>query len=147
MNVASALKPGANLIAVDATNTTDTPNPAGLIGMLSIKLHDGSLIAVPTDPSWDSSVKAAQGWNASIKPPEGWAAAMQLGPLGMAPWGDVQAAPIVPEVFAPMTAVYQLLAKEGIPPDFRADHLLRHIHRRIGDGGCLLRGQWPSGGF
>ena len=37
----AALKPGENLIAVDATNTTDSPTPAGLIGMLTIKLADG----------------------------------------------------------------------------------------------------------
>lgn len=61
MNVASALKPGANLIAVDATNWTDSPNPAGLIGLLSIKLGDGRTIVVPTDQSWEASRKAAQG--------------------------------------------------------------------------------------
>ena len=44
MNVAAALKPGENLIAVAATNTTDNPSPAGLIGMLSIKLRDGRTI-------------------------------------------------------------------------------------------------------
>ena len=54
MNVAAALKPGENLIAVDATNTTDVPNPAGLIGMLSIKLHDGHTMVVPTDQSWEA---------------------------------------------------------------------------------------------
>ena len=133
MNVAAALKPGENLIAVDATNTTDTPNPAGLIGMLSIKLGDGRTIAVPTDPSWESSMKAARGWNSSMKPAKGWAAAMQLGPLGMAPWGEIEAAPAAAEVFPPMTAVHQWLAKEGLPPDFHADRPLRYTHRRIGE--------------
>ena len=69
MNVASALKPGANLIAVAATNTTDNPNPAGLIGLLSIKLRDGRTIEVPTDESWETSMKAAQGWNSVVKLP------------------------------------------------------------------------------
>ena len=63
---------------------------------------------------------------------EGWAAAMELGPLGMAPWGDIQAVPEVAEVFPAMTAVHQWLAKNGIPPDFHADRLLRYTHRRIG---------------
>ena len=61
MNVASALKPGANLIAVDATNTTDSPSPAGLIGLLSIKLRDGRTIEVPTDQSWESSRESRPG--------------------------------------------------------------------------------------
>ena len=133
MNVASALKPGENLIAVAATNTTDNPSPAGLIGLLSIKLGDGRTIEVPTDPSWETSVKAVEGWNASAKPAEGWAAAMQLGPLGMAPWGEVGAVPAAEEVFPAATAVHQWLAKEGLPPDFRADRPLRYIHRRIGE--------------
>ncbi|MGA2032904.1 MAG: glycosyl hydrolase [Thermoguttaceae bacterium] len=133
MNVASALKPGANLIAVAATNTTDSPSPAGLIGMLSINLGDGRTIDVPTDPSWETSVKTAPGWNSSAKADAGWAAAMQLGPLGMAPWGDIQAAPpAAEEVFPAATVVHQWLAKEGLPPDFCADCPLRYTHRRIG---------------
>ncbi len=132
MHVASALKPGENLIAVAATNTTDSPSPAGLIGTLSIKLRDGGTIAVPTDRSWATCVKAARGWNTRVKPAEGWAAAVQLGPLGMAPWGQIEAAPATEEAFPPMNAVYKWLAKEGLPPDFHADRLLRHIHRRIG---------------
>ena len=58
---------------------------------------------------------------------------MQLGPLGMAPWGDLEAAPAAVEVFPPMTAIYHWLAKEGLPPDFHADQSLRYIHRRIGE--------------
>ena len=133
MDVAAALKPGANLIAVDATNTTDVPTPAGLIGMLSIKLGDGRTIEVPTDKSWEASMKTARGWNSSEKPVKGWIAAMQLGPLGMAPWGEVEAAPAAVEVFPPATALHQWLAKDGLPPDFHADHALRYIHRRIGE--------------
>ncbi len=133
MNVAAALQSGANLIAVDATNTTDKPTPAGLIGMLSIKLGDGRTIAVPTDQSWEASMRAARGWNSIAKAGEGWMAAMQLGPLGMAPWGEVGVAPATEEFFPPMTAVHQWLAKHGLPPDFRADRSLRYIHRRIGE--------------
>ena len=133
MNVAAALKPGANLIAVDATNTTDVPSPAGLIGMLAIKLGDGSTVDVPTDKSWEAAMKVARGWNTTAKPAKEWIAAMQLGPLGMAPWGEVEAAPAAEEAFAPMTAVYQWLAKDGLQPDFQADRSLRYIHRRIGE--------------
>ena len=133
MNIASALKPGENLIAVAATNTTDAPNPAGLIGMATIKLADGRKIEVPTDSAWQTSIQAAAGWNTTVKPLEGWGAAMQLGPLGTAPWGDVQVAQRSDEVYPAATLVHQWLAKEGLPADFRADRPLRHIHRRIGD--------------
>ena len=133
MDVASALKPGENLIAVAATNTTDNPSPAGLIGQLSIKLSDGRIIEVRTDASWESSVKVTDGWNSDPKAVDGWAAAMLLGPMGMGPWGDVGAAPQAEEVFPAATLVHQWLAEEGVAPDFRADCPLRYIHRRIGE--------------
>jgi hypothetical protein len=133
MNVASLLKPGENLIAVAATNTTDSPSPAGLIGMLSIKLQDGRTVEVPTDQAWQTSAKAGTGWNSKREPGEGWAAAMPLGPLGMAPWGYIEATPAMPDAFPPATPVHQWLAKQGLAPDFRADRALRYIHRRIGE--------------
>ena len=133
MNVAKALKPGENLIAVDATNTTDQPSPAGLIAMLAIKLADGRTIETPTDGSWEASMKPARGWHSAVKAPKGWIAAMELGPLGMAPWGEIEAAPAMEEVFPPAAAVHQWLAKDGLPPDFRSVFALRYIHRRIGE--------------
>ena len=133
MNLASALKPGANLIAVAATNTGNHPSPAGLIGMLTIKLDDGRTIEVPTDASWTTSLKAGGDWKTSVNPVEGWTVALQLGPMGMAPWGDINATLALPEVFPPATLVHQWLAKDGLPPDFHADHPLRYIHRRIGE--------------
>ena len=133
MNVKPELKPGENLIAVDATNTTDTPNPAGLIARLSIKLGDGRTVEVSTDGSWQASRKPGHGWSTATKALPGWFTAMDLGPLGMAPWGEIEAAPMAAEVYPPMTALYDWLAKDGLPPDFRADRPLRHIHRRIGD--------------
>ena len=133
MNVATALKPGANLIAVTATNTTDSPNPAGLIGMLSIKLRDGRTIEVPTDQSWETSLKATPGWDRLAKPLEGFSPAMELGPFGMAPWGEIEVAATEQVVFPAATAVHTWLAKQGLPPDFSADRALRYIHRRIGE--------------
>jgi hypothetical protein len=58
---------------------------------------------------------------------------MLLGPIGMAPWGDVGVVPQAEEIFPAATLVHQWLAKEGVAPDFRADRPLRYIHRRIGE--------------
>ena len=83
-------------------------------------------------------MKAAQGWNSGGETREGWAAAMQLGPLGMAPWGEIGAAPAAEDVFPPATAVHKWLAKDGPsagllrrspaplypPPDRRGGRLL-----------------------
>jgi hypothetical protein len=91
------------------------------------------VLQVPTDKSWEAVEKVAAGWNTAAKAAGDWAAAMELGPLGMAPWGDVEPAPATQEVFPEATAVHSWLAKEGIPPDFRADRPLRYIHRKIGE--------------
>src|SRR5439155_18013714 len=41
LNVSRLLKPGTNLLCVAAENTSDTPNPAGLVGALTIRFQDG----------------------------------------------------------------------------------------------------------
>jgi hypothetical protein len=133
MNVTSAMRPGANLIAVAATNGADSPNPAGLIGLVTVKLQDGRTLRVPTDGSWEAAEKVTQGWNATASATDAWTAAMELGPLGMPPWGDVESPPAAQDVFPDATVIARWLAKDGVPPDFSADHPLRHIHRQIGE--------------
>jgi hypothetical protein len=123
MDVASVLKPGTNVLAVAATNGGDGPNPAALIGMLTIKLQDGRVIEVPTDRSWE----------AAEKPTGVWAAALELGPVGMAPWGEVEAQPQPAEIYPHAAAVGEWFARNGVPPDFSATPRLRYIHREIGD--------------
>jgi hypothetical protein len=123
MSVGRLLKPGANLITVKAVNTLDTPNPAGLVGALSIKYRDGRIQDVRTDATWEASQTEAGDW----KP------AMELGPLGIKPWGDVQEGPEgvddIPDIAIPS----RLLAEMGVPPDFKASVNIRYIHKRIGE--------------
>ena len=57
VDVKPVLKPGANVIAVAATNGADTPNPAGLIGLLVIRLQDGRTMTIATDQSWEAAGK------------------------------------------------------------------------------------------
>jgi hypothetical protein len=123
MNIAALLKPGANLITVEAVNTLDTANPAGLVGALDIKYRDGKTQTVRTDASWEAS-KSAEG---------NWSAAMELGPLGMAPWGDVQESPEAVDAIPDIAIPSRVLAEMGVPPDFKATANIRYIHKRIGE--------------
>jgi hypothetical protein len=132
MNVAGALKPGANVVAVAGTNGADAPNPAGLIGLLTIRLQDGRKLDVATDQSWEAAEKVAGDWR-SATAGDGWSGAMELGPWGMAPWGEPEFTPAVRNVFPDATVIHGWLAKHGLPPDFSAGRLLRYIHRRIKD--------------
>ena len=132
MDVRLLLKPGANLIAVAAVNTLDSANPAGLVGALKIKYRDGRALEIHTDGQWQAAQTVADNWMADDASTQGWNSAMELGPMGMAPWGDVQenlAVDAIPDIAAPS----RLLAEMGVPPDFKASATIRYIHKRIGE--------------
>ncbi len=123
------IKPGSNLICVKAVNGADTPNPAGLIGALSIRFQDAPMLQLVTDGTWQTCVKAPEDWLASAGA-EGWGAALELGPLGMQPWGELDKSSDAPYVFPNFEGVAGVLRQMGVPPDFEADPALRFIHRR-----------------
>jgi len=134
LDLAPFLKPGQNLLAVEAVNGGDTPNPAGLIGLLSIKYSDGHSQEIPTDQSWQAARSVDAQWKTAVAPSDGWAAAMDLGDFGMAPWGfpgmGLGDADSTPDI----NPVCQLLARMGVPPDFSfqaadSSKCLRFIHR------------------
>ena len=125
-NVTALIKPGANVLTVAAVNTTDTPNPAGLIGLLSITYADGHVQQIPTDKSWQVAMTAR---------PARWPEAMELGSLGMAPWGNLN---VTSDPTPDIDILARWLAKMGVQPDFDcvgglSEHGLRYIHRS-GDG-------------
>jgi hypothetical protein len=138
-NVAKLLKPGQNIIAVLAENTTDTPNPAGLIGTLKINRGKQQQV-IASDSQWEVAQHIAADWKTATAAGKDWSAALELGPLGMAPWGEItepqpgHASDPIPNI----TSVIPLLERAGVPPDFAftsADSTagLRYIHKRIGD--------------
>ncbi len=137
LNIAPLLKPGTNVIAVVAVNATDNPNPAGLIGSLTIKYSDGQTLVLPTDQTWQAAENAPANWQIDPATTTGWTPAMELGPLGMAPWGDVASLAAfdpIPDI----NILCRLLAKLGVPPDFSSttrDSMdsLRYIHKTIGN--------------
>jgi hypothetical protein len=152
-DVKSLLKPGTNVVAVTAVNGRDVPNPAGLIGSLVLKYRDGRTLNVVTDKSWQTAVNVTGKWETDAAAGAPWAPAMELGPLGMAPWGHVEPMQTSPHLFPEVVVVEQLLEKIGVPSDFsyqtsrsvlspskwgyqkiRSARSLRYIHRRI-DGG------------
>ncbi len=86
-DVTERLHAGANVLAVAATNGTEHPNPAGLIGKLIVELAHGRRIVLRTDGSWKSSQAAATGWNTPKVDDSAWPAAQSLGDAKMEPWG------------------------------------------------------------
>ncbi len=106
-NLTGRLHPGANTLAVAAVNTSQAPNPAGLIGRLKIEFERGDPIAIPTDRRWRTSDEPSPGWEGTDFDDSAWPAAGELGPNGMAPWGEVKAEPAA-DVYAAFRGAFQL---------------------------------------
>jgi hypothetical protein len=129
-NVKRMLRSGVNVLAVAAENGGADPNPAGLAGILVVEFRDGTALAVPTDSSWQAAQVARGKWTADPTPEGEWAEAMELGPMGMAPWGAVQRPALEPEQYCDFGIVSTVLGELGVPPDFESDGPLRYAHRR-----------------
>jgi hypothetical protein len=134
LNISKLVRPGSNLITVKAVNGASTPNPAGMIGLITIKYHDGRKVMIPTDASWESNVEAKGDWRSDAAQTSGWGTAMVLGPMGMAPWGDVEQRSSKSDLYPDIEFLGQLLDERGIAPDFAcapADlrQSLRFIHK------------------
>jgi hypothetical protein len=131
-DVSHMLKPGPNLLAVAAFNAHDEPNPASLIGNLSVQFRDGEALEVNTDARWESTMTAPARWHDDVAA-AGWSAAMEVGPLGLEPFPVPEQTRPPAYVYPNFGAITNVLAQMGVPPDFEADPVFRFIHRRAGD--------------
>jgi len=136
-DVTRLLRPGPNVLAVVAENGASAPNPAGLAARLEVRHGDGRTAEVVTDRSWSTASSARGDWMSSGASADGWEPAMELGRIGMAPWGDIGESIPIQDVFTDIEALSRLAAELGTPPDFAAatrpgEMGLRAIHRAIG---------------
>ncbi len=78
-----------NILAVEATNTTNSPSPAGfyLSGkIVHRKVSPSPAIELASDKSWRWSDKAAPGWQKPVFNSPTWKEAVELGDESIAPW-------------------------------------------------------------
>ena len=138
--VAGRLKPGQNIIAVRAENGGTEPNPAGLIAALNIKYSNGEHLDILSDSQWEAAQHSAVDWKTNRTTTSNWHAALELGPPGMAPWGEINESQPgdfndpIPNI----ELVTPLLERAGVPPDFSFTSAntttgLRYIHKQIGN--------------
>lgn len=125
-DLAPWLKAGGNVLTVLAENGGETPNPAGLIGALIVRFDNGRTLTIPTDRQWQSA--EFDGADRHM--------AMELGELGMSPWGRIDQASKpqkYPDLYCSYDLVVEVLGEMNVPPDFESDANLRYTHRREGD--------------
>ena len=71
-------------------NEGSEPNPAGVIGKLTIEFTEGEPLIIQTDEHWKVSKYLMEGWNTVGFDDSNWVAAKKLGPAGMKPWGETR---------------------------------------------------------
>jgi alpha-L-rhamnosidase len=86
VDLKNMLAPGANIIAVAATNME--PTPAGFIGRLEIDLDGAAPLVLQTDRTWKVAEKASANWQTSAFDDRDWPVAREVGKYGTAPWGN-----------------------------------------------------------
>ena len=88
-DIADRLHAGKNVLAIVINNTGYDPNPGGALGLLKITFANHPPLLIPTDETWKASKKAMKVWEKANFDDSKWKAAKKLGPVGMAPWGQI----------------------------------------------------------
>jgi hypothetical protein len=133
-DLAPFLKPGANVLLVEATNNGVAPSPAGLIGRIAVRYADGTGTDIVTDSRWFSAT-APLAESRGIPPAATrWVPAKDLGPFGMEPWGGMAPTFAEPDMFAEEEIVAEVMRRVDVPPDFDFQaasgvRSLRYLHR------------------
>jgi hypothetical protein len=99
IDIRDHLQPGAILLSITATNGGTSPNPAGVIGRLRVRLESGDALELAIDDSWQASDRDYPMWhdpffNGVL------VSAQTVAPWGAAPWGEVGSALTLPPVVA-----------------------------------------------
>jgi alpha-L-rhamnosidase len=88
-DVAGALSANRNVLAVSVSNAGAKPNPAGLAGMLRIEFQSGEPLVILTDEKWRTTIEKFDNWDQPGFDGTTWLSSRNLGPVGMAPWGNI----------------------------------------------------------
>jgi putative heme-binding domain-containing protein len=86
-DVTRLLAPGANVVAIKATNAD--AGAAGMVARVIIKEKGGTFESYSSDATWKTSVKEFTNWTMPNVRDAAWLPAKVYGPLGgVLPWGD-----------------------------------------------------------
>ncbi|MDR0391764.1 MAG: glycoside hydrolase family 78 protein [Planctomycetaceae bacterium] len=88
-DVTDFLKQGKNTLAIDVNNHGDTPNPAGLIGVLRILYKDGKELLIKTDTTWKGIDNLPEGATKLEFDDSAWKNVAKIADFGSKPWGKI----------------------------------------------------------
>ncbi len=117
INLTGRLKLGSNVLAIEATNTTDKPSPAGLIGAYRIVVEGGKTISGRIDRSWQSAEHASTGWQNLEFDASSWKNAKEIAWYLDGPWGPIESNN-KPLTLPPIKQADPFLGNVGIPTNW-----------------------------
>lgn len=93
-DITAAFKPGINQLALAATNASDAPNPAGVIGIITFAFGRAPSFAVRLNETWKADDREQDGWEDVAFDDSSWLAAKVVAGYGDEPWGAVGRKPL-----------------------------------------------------
>jgi len=146
LDVTGALRPGRNAIAVQAENVGDKPNPAGLLGELTVTLAGKAVpLVVPVDATWKAHARPPDGWKSPAFDDSAWPAARVVAPLGAAPWGKVGGFPRrVPRDFPRFVVPGREREMDGLRQLFHLHYAGAGPKATLWDGWLAKASLWPA---
>lgn len=85
-DIAAALKPGRNVLAIQAINAG---GPGGMLAAARITLTDGKTMEFRSDTSWLVNTQPQKDWTTAGFDDSGWSKAVVVVEYGAEPWGEV----------------------------------------------------------
>ena len=87
VDLSKLLKPGRNVLAIEAANGGDAPNPAGVIGRIVVKYAGAEDQAQAIDKTWRSAGKPGEGWQGEGFDDSAWKPVARVASYGQGAWG------------------------------------------------------------
>ncbi len=108
-NLVEKLRPGRNVLAVDATNDADSP--AGFAAKVVVVLSDGRKIELATDAQWKASLTGGSYWQNASFDDSSWGPAVEVAKVGTPPlptphagyhlgWSQASPSPVLRRTFS-----------------------------------------------
>lgn len=88
-SVISKLRKGKNVVAVEADNAGEAPNPGGIIGGIILKKADKVIAEYLTDENWKAKSKPEKNCFDLNFNDTDWPKASRIVPAGQGPWGEI----------------------------------------------------------
>ncbi len=89
IDVIEHIRPGRNVLAIQASNVGDAPNPAGVLAVLKLGFSGRQTSIIASDATWRASESAPANWAAVDFDAGDWQPAKVVGNYGTDPWGQV----------------------------------------------------------